>query len=324
MPAEWAAQSRVWVSRPHRAATWPGCLEPAQRQFDHFVELMGNSVEVCDTGRHGIATDDSWIRDYGPIFVLNGRNELTCHDFRFNSWGCKYPPWNRDDAVAGRIAQQVGAPAWRHEQVLEGGALDTNGHGTVLTTESCLLNTSRNPSLDRRGVERMLHDALGIRHVIWLPCGITGDDTDGHVDGVARFIGPATVAAVRAPEGHRDHEPLERNWRVLRTTRDQSGQTLNLVVLPVPRPIRYEFPDAAEYDAGRTQLPASYANFLICNGAVYVPTFGQQTDDNALRALDKSMPDHKIVPVPCNHLIAGLGAIHCLTMQQPQAKVQSP
>ena len=305
LPAEWADQARVWVSRPHNAETWPQCLEEAQDEFDQFVERLRPRVEVCDTQSCGIPTNDAWIRDYGPLFVTRPGSgpALAAHDFRFNSWGRKYPPWDLDDRASQSILAQMPIPVWIHDDVLEGGAIEVNGRGTVIASQSCLLDPARN-RLDKAEAEQILHEALGTTHVIWLSGSLAGDDTDGHVDTVARFIGPDSVAAVRAPQGHANHARLEPIWQTLSHAHDQDRRPLHLVELPSPR-------------ADKPPLPASYANFFICNGAVFVPTFNQRCDDVALRTLEGAMPNYEIVAIPSQHLVVGLGTLHCLTMQQP-------
>ncbi len=317
MPAEWEPLTRVWVTPPHNSDTWPGCLDHAQQQFDNLIKIMSAHVEVRTTQSQGIATNDSWIRDYGPIFVVNKSGKLACHDFVFNCWGDKYEPYRDDDAVPLHIAAKLGIPVWEHTLVLEGGSIEVNGSGTGMTTRQCLLNSNRNPSMTQTQIEQALHDTLGTRHTVWLPGGIEGDDTDGHIDDVARFINPDTIAAVRTPHGHPDHDVLEQNWRTLKDARDQDGRKFNLVELPAPEPMWYDYPADQFGPGGRKALPTSHANFLIANGAVFVPTFGQHSDDTAMRALERAMPNYKIIGVRCEHLVVGLGAIHCLTMGQP-------
>lgn len=318
MPAEWEEQECVWVTEPHNTGTWPGCFEQAQDQHAGMREALAQHVRVRTTQELGLSTDDSWIRDYGPVFVVNGMGQVGCHDFVFNCWGGKYQPYDRDDRVPREIARRLGLPVRAHLMVLEGGSIEVNGAGTVMTTEQCLLDAQRNPGWSRDRIEQELHQALGTRHVIWLPGGIEGDDTDGHIDDVARFISSAVVVAVRAPPGHPDHEVLERNWAALGESRDQDGRRLERVELPVPDPIYYDFP-ADEYGpGGRRAVPASYANFLLSNGAVFVPVFGQSHDDRALRVLETALPNRRVVPVRAEHLVVGLGAVHCLTMQQPK------
>ncbi|MEX2671846.1 MAG: agmatine deiminase family protein [Phycisphaeraceae bacterium] len=348
MPAEWAPHSAIWLTPPHNVETWPVVMDKAVAQFEAWVEQMRHYVPLCTTQAMNISTNDSWIRDYGPIFVVAERGQeakgprgqvgkatdqsanhstpgsldpsaplLALHDFHFNGWGGKYEHRDQDDVVPQHIARQLELPVWVHDFVLEGGSIDVNGAGTVLTTEQCLLNPNRNPGFSREQIEARLHNALGTRRVIWLPGGIEGDDTDGHIDDIARFIAPDTVAASRAAQTHPDHAMLERNWSALQQARDQDDHKLKLVELPVPETITFDYPADRFGPGGPAPLPASYANFLITNGAVFVPTFGQATDDRALRTLDDAMPGHTILPVRSEWLVVGLGALHCLSQQQP-------
>ncbi len=331
MPAEWEPLLRVWVDPPHNGHTWPGCLPLAQQQFAAFMAALAKFVEVKPVRELGITINDSWIRDYGPIFVLrDDRADATdasssavtlprkvLHDFHFNAWGGKYEVRDHDDVVPQHIALHFNLPLFLHEDVLEGGSIDVNGCGTVMTTGQCLLNKNRNPHLKKRDLEKMLHEALGTSHVIWLPGGILGDDTDGHIDDIARFVNPTTIVGLRAPKDHPDHEILDRNWRVLKRARDPKGQKFDVVELPVPQPILYDFPADRYGGPGVRPVPASYANFIIANAGVIVPIFGQPTDDLALRTLEQVMPQHTIIGVRAEHLVVGLGAFHCLTMQEP-------
>jgi agmatine deiminase len=319
MPAEFEPVAAVWLTYPHNPETWPGCLDQAREQYDFFMSQVARFADVQMTGkRHGWKTNDSWIRDYGPVFVVNNAGELACHDFVFNGWGGKYgDEYPDDDVIPVKVAELLGIPIWRHDMVLEGGSIDVNGRGTVMTTEQCLLNKNRNPRKSRDEIEQALHDALGTSHVIWLPGGIEGDDTDGHIDDVARFVGPTTVAAIRAPEGHADHQTLERNWAALQSARDQDGQTLELIELPVPEPVVYDYPADRFGPGGRNLCPASYANFLILTEAVLVPTFGCAADDVALRAIERALPGRSVIGIRAEWLVVGLGAMHCLSCQQP-------
>ncbi len=320
MPAEWERQACVWVTRPHDESTWPGCMNEALEQFEAMTAAIGATTEVRDTAQLDIPTNDSWIRDYGPVFVVDEKvDALKCHDFSFNCWGGKYWPFDADDVVPQRIAQRVGpgVDVWVHDFVLEGGSIDVNGVGSVMTTEQCLLHPARNPRMSREQIEGMLHAALGTRHVIWLPGGIDGDDTDGHIDDVARFVSPMAVLAVRAPEAHPDHLGMERNWLALEAARDQDGNRLELIALPAPEPMHFDYPADEFGIGGRKPLPASYANFLISNRAAIVPTFGQASDDEALKVIEGALPGYRVEGVRCEWLIVGLGAVHCLTQQQP-------
>lgn len=330
MPGEWEPHQCVWVSRPHNPETWPGCLDEAISQFEYLVDILENYVPVVSLDTLGGTTDDAWLRDYGPLFVTtersstiqpnSGEPNLACHDYRFNGWGSKYGPHENDDRVTQRIADHLKIQCFRHSLILEGGAIDANGYGTVMISERAVLNANRNPNATRETVECELHSDLGTSQVIWMPAtSIAGDDTDGHVDNVARFVNPNTIAVVCATEGHRDHDALLRNWRTLEQARDVNGARFNLVAMPSPPPTWYDYlPDRFD-DGGRLPLPASYANFLITNEAVLVPTFAQHSDDIALRVLEKLFPRHRIWGIPCDQLIIGQGGIHCLTMPQPVA-----
>lgn len=326
MPAEWEPVARVWVDPPHNPETWPLCLEEAQKEFQQFVEAVSRAARVVNIKDLGIPTVDSWIRDYGPIFVKKdsgGKDAIAVHDFRFNGWGGKYENRDLDDVVPQHIALKENRLIWIHDMVLEGGSIDVNGRGTVLTTQQCLLNPNRNPHLSREQIEQALHAALGTRHVIWLPGGIVGDDTDGHVDDIARFVAPDRVVCVRARQGHPDHAVLEENYRALRAARDQDGRKLEVVELPAPEPMRYRFPPDRFGPGGELPVPASYANFLMVNGWVFVPVFGQKSDDQALRILEQAMPGYRIVGLEARHLVVGLGAFHCLSQQEPVASDQA-
>ncbi len=320
LPGEFEPVVAVWLTYPHNPSTWPGCFERAREQYDHFMTQAARYAHVeLVNKRHAMPTNDSWIRDYGPVFMVGPNGELACHDFAFNGWGGKYDEsYAADDVIPRRIAAMLDIPLWRHDFVLEGGSIDVNGRGVLLTTEACLVNAGRNRALDRAGVEAVLRDTLAVERIVWLPGGIAGDDTDGHVDDVARFIAPGMIAAVRAPQGHADHEAMDRNWRTLRESRDVDGNGFELVELPAPGPIAYDYPADHFAGGGRQPCPASYANFLMVNEAVLVPVFGQPTDDAACDALAKALPDRRIEPIRAEWLVVGLGALHCLSMQQPR------
>ncbi len=323
MPAEWAPMARVWLTPPHNEETWPGCLERAQAQFAQLMKEMRPYVELAITQEKGWETVDSWIRDYGPIYVTrkpgakDGLPNKALHDFRFDGWGGKYENRDADDVIPQRIAKEQGAPIWVHDLTLEGGSIEVNGEGTVMTTEQCLLNKNRNPHLSRQAIIDEVHEALGTTHVIWLPGGIIGDDTDGHIDDIARFVNPTTVLGIRAPKGHPDFEMLDKNWQALTSAKDQDGKKLTVLELPVPDPIMYDFPADRFGPGGVNPVPASYANFLIANKGVFVPIFGQKSDDAALKTIQSAMPDHKVIGVRAEFLVVGLGAFHCLSQQEP-------
>jgi agmatine deiminase len=261
---------------------------------------------------HEIRTNECWTRDHGPAFVLRehrGRTEAAIVDWGFNAWGGKYPPYDDDDAVPTKVAKELGLAVFEPGIVMEGGAVDFNGTGSILTTTSCLLNTNRNPHLSKAQIERYLCDYYGQEQVLWLGDGIEGDDTDGHVDDLARFVDARTIVI-----GIED-DPRDANYTVLRearrrlgTMRDTAGRPFTIVELPMPRRVAWK----------GQRLPATYMNFYFVNGALLVPTFGQPgRDRRAVTALQRLMPRRTVVGVDCRALIWGLGAIHCLTQQQP-------
>ncbi|MGH7785576.1 MAG: agmatine deiminase family protein, partial [Candidatus Binatia bacterium] len=234
---------------------------------------------------------------------------LALIDWRYNAWGGKYPPWEQDDLVPQRLAALLGRPVFSPGIVMEGGSIDVDGRGTLLTTEACLLNPNRNPHLDRRAIEQHLGDYLGVRRVLWLGDGIVGDDTDGHVDDLTRFVAPGVVVTVVEPDpADPNHALLHDNLQRLRSLRDASEQPLQIVELPMPQPIEHE----------GTRLPASYANFYIGNAVVLAPIFGGPRDAVALDTLRRLFPDRRVVGIDAVDLVWGLGAFHCLTQQQPR------
>jgi agmatine deiminase len=264
---------------------------------------------------HYICTNESWCRDHGPAFVLKpkrtGGHFAAIVDWGFNAWGGKYPPYDDDDAVPTRVAEELGLPVFYPKVVMEGGAVEFNGAGTVMTTESCLLNKNRNPKLGKRRIERYLKDYYGQRHVVWLGEGIVGDDTDGHIDDLARFVNPTTiVTAVEEDPRDANYKLLRENLKRLRTLKDQDGRPFDVIELPMP--------GVVEHDGQR--LPATYVNFYFVNGALLVPTYRHKRNDRrAINTLQRLLPKRKVIGIDCTELIWGLGAIHCLTQQQPKA-----
>ncbi|MGI9590677.1 MAG: agmatine deiminase family protein [Myxococcota bacterium] len=329
-PAEWEPHAATWLAWPHNPETWPGRLEHAQDAFAVFVrelaarepvQLLVNNVEtelaarvllgsegvdVERVGFHRVRTNDSWLRDSGPLFLVR-EDETALADFGFDAWGQKYPPWDLDDAVPRAIQEITGLPRFEAGFVLEGGSVEGDGGGTILTTDSCLLNRNREPGRSREQMERRLSEWLGAREVVWLADGIQGDDTDGHIDDIARFVGPGTVVAVTAEEGHPDQAVLAENLARLRAARDADGKPLAIAKLPSPPPL----------ELAGIRCPASYANFLLVNGAVLLPTFGAPQDQRARAVLGELLPERDVVPVPARELVLGLGALHCLSQQQP-------
>jgi agmatine deiminase len=341
-PAEWEPHAATWLAWPHAPETWPGCLDGAIENFVSIVQALcdrepvrilvadeqmeeaarrrlasaGLDVDSWLEFPH-IATNDAWLRDSGPIFMARdtaSERHLLAVDFDFDAWGGKYPPWDLDAAVPRHIARLGGFARATAGFVLEGGSVDGNGRGTVLTTESCLLNPNREAGRNRELMEQRLSDWLCATHVLWLADGIAGDDTDGHVDDIARFVQSGTVAAAVDDSGDTaNRDVLAANLRRLREMRDQDGKPLAVIELPMPPP---------QVIAGQ-RCPASYANFYLANGVALVPTFGTSTDERALAVLREVWSDRDVVGVPCRDLVVGLGAVHCLSQQQPAATVSS-
>ncbi|HUL70860.1 MAG TPA: agmatine deiminase family protein [Gemmatimonadales bacterium] len=335
MPPEWAPHRGTWLSWPHRESSWPGKFGPIPGVFAEIVRhlvpgeevhinVLGPEMEADVRGLlrkqqvpqervfcHHHPTDDAWCRDHGPIFVqraVNGRSEEAIVDWGFNAWGGKYPPFDLDDVIPTRIAEEYGIPVYHPGIVMEGGSLDVNGRGTVLTTEACLLNPNRNPTLSRDQIERYLCDYLGVTKVLWLGDGIVGDDTDGHVDDLTRFVDPGTVVTVIEEDpSDENFKPLEENRRRLRTMTDQDGRPLRVVTLPMP--------PALYHDDQR--VPASYANFYIANGLVLLPAYSPPHDAVAQSILQRLFPDRRVIPIDSRDLAWGLGSFHCVTQQWP-------
>lgn len=335
MPAEWAPHRGTWLSWPHKEASWPGKFAPVPGVFAEITRHLVSGEEVhinvadesLETGArtalrdagvpmtrvffHRNPTNDSWCRDHGPVFLQREgpapRDELVL-DWGFNAWGGKYPPYDLDDVIPTRIANEFGVPVVSPGMILEGGSIEVNGAGTLLTTEQCLLNPNRNPGLDRAGIERHLRDFLGVRNILWLGDGIEGDDTDGHVDDLTRFVDAGTVVtAVEADPRDPNYAPLRDNLARLRGMRDQDGRPLRIVELPMP---------PALFEQGQ-RLPASYANFYIANGVVLVPGYDPDRDAVACAVLQPLFPTRRIAVIDCTSLVWGLGAIHCVTQQWP-------
>lgn len=333
MPAEWEPHAATWLAWPHERSDWPGKFAPIQWVLAEIVRHLARVERVCilvqdaELARDArrtlekaganlqaiefflCPTDRGWLRDSGPLFIKEPGGRVAVTDWRFNGWA-KYPNYRRDNRIPAFVARWLGLARYATEIVLEGGAIDVNGRGSLLTTEECLLSPvqARNPGLSRADLERILADFLGVHHILWLGRGIAGDDTHGHVDDVARFTSPSTVvAAVEHDKSDPNYEPLRDNLRRLRHMRDQDGTPLRVVTLPMPEPV---------YFAGQ-RLPASYANFYIANRLVLVPTFNDPSDRRALETLRRLFPDRQVVGIYCRDLVLGLGAIHCLTQQQP-------
>lgn len=336
-PAEWEPHAATWLSWPHNTATWPSGLEAVEETFADLVRVLSRVERVCinvcdgrmadragaclrasgvgadaDVSFFEIPTDDAWVRDHGPIFVTRqreGRRETALIDFDFDAWGGKYPPWDRDDAVPRQIADVRGLRRFEAGFVLEGGSVEGNGDGVVVTTESCLLNPNRGSSRSRGSMEQRLAETLGAQQVVWLESGIEGDDTDGHVDDVTRFVSTHTLVTVVEKDASDVNEKrLRENLRRLREARRPDGGNFDVVPLPMPEAVR---------SASGVRYPASYANFFLANGLALVPTFGVRTDERALSILGELLSGREVIGVPSRDLVAGLGSVHCLTQQEP-------
>jgi len=335
LPAEWAPHEATWISWPHNRDSWPGVfagVEPAMVEFVRALaacEPVYINVLHAEHERHVRAllaaaaaperlrffrfpTNDAWARDHGAIFVTRATavEPRLAVDFDYNAWGGKYPPFELDREIGKQMAEALGVPRFAQPSiVLEGGSVEPNGAGALMTTEQCLLNPNRNPTLTRTDVERLLEDALGVDEILWLGEGIEGDDTDGHIDDLTRFFRPDAVLTVMEPnKADANHKPLLAN-RIRLAELKVAGRALDVVELPMPEP---------QY-LGDQRLPASYANFYIANGAVLLPTYGCAQDDAARSILADCFPGRRVLSIDCRVLIAGLGALHCLTQQVPAA-----
>jgi agmatine deiminase len=349
MPAEWERHAATWLSWPRRAGiSFPGSFDRVLPAFRAMIAALVESERVCinvcngaheaearavlkdvDLSRitfYRISTNEPWCRDHGPIFLARAEEpKLAVVDWDYNAWGNKYPPFDLDEVVPTRVAETLKLPVFYPRMILEGGAIDVNGAGALLTTESCLLNKNRNPNLSRAEVEQRLRDFLGVREILWLARGTEGDDTDGHIDNLARFVSERKVVAmIEEDRGDENYEPLQQNLARLREMKlegrappcpgadsaapsNSLARKIDVVTIPMPKKIMRE----------GMRLPASYANFYIANSVVLVPTFADPADEIAMSILRHAFPNRHVVGIDCRELIWGLGAFHCLTQQQP-------
>ncbi|MGI4756744.1 MAG: agmatine deiminase family protein [Janthinobacterium lividum] len=337
MPAEWDTHSSTWIAWPHNAEDWPGKFQPIPWVYSEIVRhlslveevnILVNDAKAEKVARrillraganlarlhfHHWRTDRIWLRDSGPIFVKNA-NQVSVTNWKFNAWA-KYPNWHNDDQIPEHVAELKGMQRFDpmlddRRIVLEGGSIDVNGAGAMLTTEECLLSEvqQRNPGVSREQLEQVFQDYLGVTDTIWLNRGCAGDDTHGHVDDIARFVAVDTiVAAVESNVADENHLPLAENLDRLRSTEQPDGAPYRIIELPMPSPVVFD----------NERLPASYANFYIANGLVLVPTFNDANDRVALNTLADCFPDRKVVGIHCGDFIWGLGALHCMTQQEP-------
>ena len=363
MPAEWQRHSATWLSWPKDPETWPDRVPQVQEIFlqmmaalapHETVNLLVDDEEAEQAVRarctfkgaehirfHLLATADSWIRDYGPNFLVTGGSHklqpvadsreglitegndklklvgqgLAYNDWIFNAWGNKYEQLKKDDSIPALLESVLNLPRFEPGIVMEGGSIEVNGAGCVLTTEQCLLNPNRNPHLGRAEIEQYLKGYLGVQKVLWLGEGIVGDDTDGHIDDIARFVSPTTiVCAVEDDPADANFEILQDNLQRLRRMTDGHGRSFEIVTLPMPGVVGGTSTDTRNLD----RLPASYANFYIANRVVLAPVFGHANDARALALLEKLFPDRDVAGINCEPLVWGMGTIHCVTQQQPE------
>jgi agmatine deiminase len=333
-PAEWHRHTATWLSWPHKEESWPGKIGMIYGRYAEFVKVLTEGeivrINVVDEQMAAFAkeqllaagtdlskveffqfpTNDAWCRDHGPAFLINSETkQKAIVDWGYNAWGGKYPPFDLDDVIPTKIGGHFGLPVYHPGIVMEGGSVDFNGKGTILTTTACLLNKNRNPHLNQQQIEEYLCNYYGAEQILWLGDGIVGDDTDGHIDDITRFVNEDTVVTVVEENKHdENYHILQENLKTLKTMRLLNGKQLNIIELPMPAPVIYE----------GQRLPASYANFYIGNAAVVVPTYRCANDDKALEILTQCFPDRKVVGVDSTDIIWGLGSFHCLSQQEPE------
>jgi agmatine deiminase len=333
-PAEFEQHAATWLSWPHKQESWPGKIETIYQPYCRFIEALSENedvhINVVNEEMKSFAmekletvsakmdrikfythpTNDAWCRDHGPAFLINpdAVQPKIIIDWNYNAWGNKYPPFDLDDRIPTLIATAYEIPVLYPEIIMEGGSVDFNGKGTLITSESCLLNKNRNPLLSRSGIEAYLEAYFGVDQVLWVNDGIVGDDTDGHIDDTVRFINEDSIlAVVEENKSDENYEILQRNLADLKGMRLLNGKQLNITELPMPDKVIYE----------NQRLPASYANFYIANGLVVVPTFRSVKDEKALRIIQEAFPERKVLGIDSTDIIWGLGSFHCLSQQEP-------
>lgn len=333
-PAEWVKHEATWLTWPHKEESWPGKIDTIYAPYCQFIKAVAEGekvrINVNDEETKAFAisklqeqdvdlsqiefffnpSNDAWCRDHGPAFLINpsAESKKVIVDWGYNAWGNKYPPFEQDDIIPTLIADQLDIPVFNPGIVMEGGSVEFNGAGTILTTTACLLNKNRNPHLTKEQIEEYLKECYGAEQVLWLGDGIVGDDTDGHIDDITRFVNEDTVlTVVESNPLDENYILLQENLAALREMRLPDGRPLNIVKLPMPSPVIHE----------DTRLPASYANFYISNAAVIVPTFRDVNDDKALEIIRGVFPDRKVIGIDSTDIIWGLGSFHCLSQQEP-------
>ncbi len=334
-PAEFAPHTTTWLSWPHKEASWPGKLNSIYPQYAQFIKAVSEGekvhINVNDEEMKSFAirhllnaevnmnqiqfflfpTNDAWCRDHGPAFLINPKSDYpkVVIDWGYNAWGNKYPPYDLDDQIPTLIANEYNIPVFHPGIVMEGGSVEFNGAGTLLTSTACLLHPNRNPHLNQQQIEDYLCHYYGVEQILWVSEGIAGDDTDGHIDDTIRFVNKDTVlTVVEENKSDENYEPLQTNLRELKHMRLLNGKQLNIIELPMPEPVIYE----------DQRLPASYANFYISNAAVVVPTYRCNLDEKALQIIQDCFPERKVMGIDSTDLIWGLGSFHCLSQQEPE------
>jgi agmatine deiminase len=330
-PAEWVKHEATWLSWPHKEESWPGKIDTIYQPYCQFIKIVATGekvrINVRDEEMKAFAiselekveadlsqiefyfneSNDAWCRDHGPAFVVKD-NQKAVVDWGYNAWGGKYPPFDLDDVIPTKIANHFNLPLFTPDIVMEGGSVEFNGAGTILTSTACLLNENRNPHLNKEQIESYLKEFYGAEQVLWVGDGIIGDDTDGHIDDITRFVNEDTVlTVVESNPLDENYLLLHENLNELKAMRLPNGKPLNIIQLPMPSPVIYE----------DTRLPASYANFYIANAAVIVPTFRDVNDKIALEIIQTAFPDRPVIGIDSTDIIWGLGSFHCLSQQEP-------
>jgi agmatine deiminase len=335
-PAEWELHEATWLSWPHKEESWPGKIESIYAPYAEFIKVVAEGekvrININDEETKAFAlehlqkagadlsnieffdhpTNDAWCRDHGPAFLLNAEGtKKAVVDWGYNAWGEKYPPYDLDDVIPTKIANHFKLPLFTPDIVMEGGSVEFNGKGTILTTTACLLNENRNPHLSKYQIEQYLLEYYGAEQVLWLGDGIVGDDTDGHIDDITRFVNEdSVITVIESNPLDENYLRLQENLEALKEMRLLNGKALNIYELPMPSPVIHE----------DTRLPASYANFYIANKSVVVPTFRDVNDQLALDILQKVFPERQVVGIDSTDIIWGLGSFHCLSQQEPALK----
>jgi len=332
-PSEWHSHTATWLSWPHKEASWPGKINTIYKPYSQFIKAITGGEIVCINVTNAAAelfakehlisegvdlskvqffhhpTNDAWCREHGPAFLIHPKEKKKAIiDWNYNAWGNKYPPYDLDDVIPTLIGKKLNLPVFHPGIVMEGGSVDCNGNGTLITSTACLLNKNRNPLLNQSRIEEYLTNYYGADQILWVDEGIVGDDTDGHIDDTVRFVNEDTVVAVVEENKNDDnYKLLQHNLKQLQQMRLLNGKQLNIIELPMPSAVIYE----------NQRLPASYANFYISNAAVAVPTYRDKNDEKALRVIAQCFPDRKVIGIDSTDIIWGLGSWHCLSQQEP-------